>query len=193
VQIAQIEAKKKSEMREAELQKDVELRRALVLQEKQRAEKLSVAVVESEIIKTLADANLYRTRMDADGKLYQKQRDADAIRMLYDAQANGLQLIHSAFKGDNVALLQYLMLEKGLYVELAKANAEAIKGLEPKITVWNTGSSEGTDGGKAIRDIFQSLPPLLSTINQQTGIEPPSWLAKVPAKQEKSKPAIESK
>lgn len=72
------------------------------------------------------------------------------------------------------------MLEKGLYQELAKCNAEAIKGLEPKITVWNTGGSDSSDGGKAIRDIFQSLPPLLSTINEQTGISPPSWMAKMP-------------
>lgn len=99
---------------------------------------------------------------------------------MYDAQASGIQQIHSAFKGDNSALLQYLMLEKGLYQELAKANAEAIRGLEPKITVWNTGSgNDGNDSGKAIRDIFQSLPPLLSTINEQTGILPPSWLAKM--------------
>ena len=32
--------------------------------------------------------------------------------------------------------MQYLMLEKGLYVDLAKANGEAIRGLGPKITVW---------------------------------------------------------
>lgn len=171
-------------MKDAELQKDVEVRRAMVQQEKQRAEKLSVAIVESEIIKTLADAQLYKARVEADAKLYTQQKDAEAILLMYDAQAGGIQKVHAAFKGDSSALLQYLMLEKGLYQELAKANADAIRGLEPKITVWNTGPSEGSDSGKAIRDIFQSLPPLLSTINQQTGIEPPKWLAKLPGIQQ---------
>ena len=38
--------------------------------------------------------------------------------------------------------MQYLMLEKDTHVKLAKANGEAIRGLQPKISVWNTG-----DGG----------------------------------------------
>lgn len=184
IDIAKIEADKRAQLREAELQKDVELRRAAVLrsycfilEEKQRAEKMSIAIVEAEIIKTLADAGLYKARIEADGRLYENQKDAEAVRLTYDAQAGGIGEMHAAFQGDSNSLLQYLMLEKGLYQDLAKANAEAIKGLEPKITVWNTGGSEGVDGGKAIRDIFQSLPPLLATINEQTGISPPSWLA----------------
>ena len=31
-----------------------------------------------------------------------------------------------------------------------------------------------------VRDIMQSLPPLLSTIHEQTGISPPSWIAQMP-------------
>lgn len=75
------------------------------------------------------------------------------------------------------------MLTNGTYEKLANANAAAINGLQPKITVWNTGDSAGTgssnDGLGAIRNIMQSLPPMLSTINEQTGIAPPSWLAKM--------------
>jgi flotillin len=154
---------------------------------------MSTAIVDAEIIKTLADAELYKAKIQADGKLYEKQKDADAVRLTYDAQAGGIQQVHAAFKGDNGALLTYLMLEKGLYQDLAKANAEAIKGLEPKITVWNTGGSDGVDGGKAIRDIFQSLPPLLSTINEQTGISPPSWLANMSGTTEKATKSLAGK
>lgn len=32
-----------------------------------------------------------------------------------------------------------------------------------------------------VRDIMQNLPPLLSTIHDQTGIAPPSWVAQMPA------------
>ena len=98
---------------------------------------------------------------------------------MFEARADGIEKIYAALNHDSDAVIQYLMLEKGLYLDLAKANAEAIKGLEPQITVWNTANGESTDAGKPIRDIFQCLPPLLTTINQQTGISPPNWLAKM--------------
>ena len=82
-------------------------------------------------------------------------------------------------------LLQYMMLQDNTFEKLAKANATAINGLQPKITVWNTGEGSGSsnDGTGAIRNIMQSLPPLLSTINEQTGIAPPSWLAQMGSNQ----------
>jgi len=36
---------------------------------------------------------------------------------------------------------------------------------------------DGNDSSKPIRDIFQTLPPLFSTIEEQTGITPPAWLS----------------
>ncbi|MCV5926491.1 hypothetical protein OFO11_31860, partial [Escherichia coli] len=60
-------------------------------------------------------------------------------------------------------------------------NAKAIQGLNPKITVWNTtGAQQGNDASKPFRDIFTALPPLLTTIQEQTGIKPPQWLAQMP-------------
>lgn len=85
--------------------------------------------------------------------------------------------------GGPQGLLQYMMLQNNTYEKLAQANAKAINGLQPKISVWNTGpagADGGTDGSGPIRNLFQSLPPLLSTIQEQTGISPPSWLAKMP-------------
>ena len=83
--------------------------------------------------------------------------------------------------------MQYLMLTNGTYETLANANAAAINGLQPKITVWNTGDNNAAGNGSsndsglgAIRNIMQALPPMLSTINDQTGIAPPNWLAKMP-------------
>jgi flotillin len=79
--------------------------------------------------------------------------------------------------------MQYLMLTNGTYERLADANAHAIKGLQPKINVWNTGAQgdAAPDSMAPIRNLFQSLPPLLSTIHDQTGMAPPSWLAQMPA------------
>jgi len=46
--------------------------------------------------------------------------------------------------------------------------------------VWNTGAQgDCADPTAPIRNLFQTLPPLLSTISDQTGISPPSWLAQI--------------
>jgi flotillin len=69
--------------------------------------------------------------------------------------------------------LQYLMLEKGLYTQLAAENAKAIQGLQPKFNIWTTGGANGEafDPSKPIRDIFSTLPPLLKTVQHQTGFD----------------------
>lgn len=41
-----------------------------------------------------------------------------------------------------------------------------------------------------IRDIMQGLPPLLSTIHEQTGIGPPSWVAQMPTDKNNGEPLI---
>ncbi|KXS15524.1 hypothetical protein M427DRAFT_56627 [Gonapodya prolifera JEL478] len=169
VRIAQIEADQAAAARRVELQRTVEQRRGETETERLRAEVLAKATVEFESnVKT------------ADARLYAKSKEAEAVTALFRAQADGIAMLTKAFNGDTHAVLQYLMLERGLFTELAKANAEAIRGLQPKITVWNTGE----DGGKgdagpagAIRDVFKMLPPLLTTVQEQTGVTPPAWLA----------------
>lgn len=89
-----------------------------------------------------------------------------------------------AFGGPG-GLIQYLMIEKGVYQDLAKANADAVRGLNPKMTIWNTGAQAGGEpsnnsgsnlgGMESIRNMYQMLPPLMSTINEQTGIVLPEW------------------
>ena len=83
--------------------------------------------------------------------------------------------------GGPQGLLQLLMLENNTYEKLAKANATAINGLQPKISVWSTGSEGPGDVSSPIRNLFQNLPPLLSTIQEQTGIMPPNWMAQMPS------------
>ena len=67
--------------------------------------------------------------------------------------------------------------------------------LAPKISVWDTGAGGGpSDPLAAVRNLYSSLPPLLDTVQQQTGITPPSWLVNMPpgehAPHEKSQLAI---
>ncbi|KAJ3055801.1 hypothetical protein HK097_009184 [Rhizophlyctis rosea] len=202
IQIAQIQAKRAAEMEDAVLKKELELKRAAMETERLRADELSKAKVKYESSVQAADSKLYTAQRDADAKfyaqqreaeaafffkqkeaeaaLYNKQKEAEGLKTFMEARAEGLKKVKEALGGDDATLMQYLMLENGLYQDLAKANAEAIKGLNPKINVWNTGASGEGDVTAPIRNIFQSLPPLLTTIQDQTGITPPSWLANMP-------------
>lgn len=137
------------------------------------------------------DAVAYKTKQDAEAWSYAAVRNAEANLQKKLKEAEGMAAMADAYAkmshalGGPAGLLQYMMIEKGTYVELAKANADAIRGLQPKISVWNTGadagSGEGAPGGgnqssvATMRNIYQMLPPLMTTINEQTGITLPEW------------------
>jgi len=111
-----------------------------------------------------------------------KMREAEATQ----AQAQAYKALAEAFGGPQ-GLLQYMMLKENTYEKLALANAKAIQGLQPKITVWNTGGDGEGAGGMGqgiapIKNIMQSLPPLLSTVQEQTGIALPAWMLQMPPK-----------
>lgn len=129
---------------------------------------------------------------DAEASFFVKQKEAQADFIVKQQEAAGITEMARAYGelanvlGGPQGLMQYLMLQNNTYEKLALANAKAIHGLQPKINVWNTGSSAGGEGGAAdptapIRNLFQTLPPLLSTIQDQTGIQPPAWLAGMPS------------
>lgn len=135
---------------------------------------------DAEIKRVQAEAAFYKSTKEADAEYYTKKKQAEAMQEIAKAYGSLAQVM-----GGPQGLLQYLMLQDKTYEKLAMANAQAIQGLQPKITVWNTGSQGSGDDAAAdstapIRNLFQSLPPLFSTINDQTGIAPPSWMAKMP-------------
>lgn len=224
INLAKIQATREAEAQDAELQKNVETRRAAMQLEKRRATDVVHAKIERESAQEKADARLYAENKNADGHLYKQQQEAEAkflgvvkgadalvyqqkqeaeanyIRATKEAEASfyakkkeaeGITEMAKAYEkmasvlGGPQGLLQYMMLEKNTYEKLAQANAKAINGLQPKITVWNTGeNASGSDSTAPIRNILQTLPPLLSTIDDQTGIKPPNWLAQMRAQQE---------
>jgi flotillin len=218
IQLAQIKAKRQAEARDAELSRDVENKRAETEQARLRATDVTKAIIARESAQQKADAAAYTTNKNADAKYYEANKNADA--KFYDAQreaeasyfrkvkeaeafalskqkeAEGIAAMADAYAklstafGGQDGLLKYLMIEKGVYTDLAHANAQAIQGMQPKVSLWNTAGASGSGDGSAgldqwggIRNIFQALPPLLSTINEQTGISPPTWMAQMPQQQ----------
>jgi flotillin len=207
IKMAQIKATRAAESRDAELQKDVETKKAQTELERLRAKDLVRSKIARETAEQDADAAFYKSNRVADGKAYAERQEAEAqffkteqatkasaSRLMQEAdavyhqkmrEAEALKAQAAALKAQVDALggpqmfLQYQMIQHNIHEKLALANARAIQGLNPKFTIWNTGSSGGDGAGAdpmgSIRNIMQNLPPLLTTINEQTGIQPPNW------------------
>ncbi|KAL4783095.1 hypothetical protein BJX76DRAFT_269467 [Aspergillus varians] len=199
VQMGRITAQRQTEARDAELLKQVETKRAETELERLRAKEVTRSKVERESAQERADAQYYSSNKAAEARLYEEKTQADAnfYRSCKDAdaafnakkrEAEGVLEMANAYGalinvlGGPDAFLQWKMIETGMYERLALANGKAIQGLQPKITTWNTGdgASGSGDAMGPIRNIMQGLPPLLSTIHDQTGIKPPQWFAQMP-------------
>ncbi|XP_024369626.1 flotillin-like protein 3 [Physcomitrium patens] len=219
--IADIESERTAAIRDAEMEKQLEVKKAEAKTEKLRAEKLAKAKVDYEasmqvtnsvlyekqqaaegelytrqaqakgqerlaeaqlyVKQKEADAALYSKNKEADAALYAKHKEAEGIVVMAEAQAAYVKSMLAAFEGNYAAFHNYLMLDRRVYQQMGEINAGAVKGLQPKITVWNTGSSSDSGAGTApIADLFKMIPPLFSTIKDQTGVEPLPFLAKLP-------------
>ncbi|OKL61000.1 hypothetical protein UA08_03672 [Talaromyces atroroseus] len=189
--MARITAQRTTEMKDAELQKSVESRRAETELERLRATDVTKSKIAREAAQEKADATFYTEQKAADALYYKRKTEADAYYYRQKREAEGIMETAKAYRemvdtlGGPQGFLQLKMLESGMYEKLAQANATAVNGMQPKITTWNTGPSATGAAGEAdatapIRNIMQALPPLLSTIHEQTGIAPPSWIAQMP-------------
>ncbi|CAL5361578.1 unnamed protein product [Camellia sinensis] len=215
-QLAEVESAKAVALREAELQRAVEEKNALTQLEKLKAENLSKASVEYEIKvqeanselykkqkeaeavlfeeqkkaeaqKAGADAAFYTCQQVADGELYSKKKEAEGIAAMAEAQGFYLRNLLKEANGNYAAVRDYMMINSGMFQEIAKINAQAVQGLQPKISVWsgaNNGGGEGSAGGGGMKDVagvYSMLPPLFQTVHEQTGMLPPAWLGTLPS------------
>eukprot|EP01086_Lenisia_limosa_P007064 TRINITY_DN26406_c0_g1_i1.p1 TRINITY_DN26406_c0_g1~~TRINITY_DN26406_c0_g1_i1.p1 ORF type:complete len:461 (+),score=158.24 TRINITY_DN26406_c0_g1_i1:87-1469(+) len=185
--VADIEGKTAAMIRKAELDVQLEQKRQQAEIEKARANLMSRARVQAEVDVTeadgkakaeikLAEGNAGAKKLEAEAELYRLSRIAEANRTELEAQAAGLEAIMAASK-NNPQLAQFsLGLKANLYPTLAKYSAEAIKGLNPRVTIWNTGGEPGkTDPMAPIRGLAASLPPMMDMLQGQ-GVEMPKWL-----------------
>uniref|UniRef100_A0A5B6YMX6 Flotillin-like n=1 Tax=Davidia involucrata TaxID=16924 RepID=A0A5B6YMX6_DAVIN len=213
-QVAEVEATKAVALRDAELQREVERMNALTRTEKLKAEFLSKASVEyetkvqeanwelykkqkaaeaflyerekeAEAQKAIAEATFYARQQVADGELYAKKKEAEGLVALAQAQGVYLRSLLDALGGNYAAMRDYIMINGGMFQEIAKINAEAVRGLQPKISIWTNGNGgEASDGGvagnnamKEVAGVYRMLPPLFKTVHEQTGMLPPAWMA----------------
>ena len=82
-----------------------------------------------------ADAHAYAKRVEAEANFLAATKEAEAQLVRQQKEAAGLSAMASAYNdlshafGGPAGLIQYLMIEKGVYQNLAKHNADAVRGL----------------------------------------------------------------
>ncbi|KAJ8536189.1 hypothetical protein K7X08_034590 [Anisodus acutangulus] len=209
--LAEVEAEKAVAIREVELQMEVEKKKAFLQTAKLKAELLSKANVEydikvqeanaqlyrrqkeaeaelfesqkkAEAQKASADAELYTRQQTANSELYAKQKEAEGVATIGKAEATYLGSILKEVNHNYYALRDYMMINNGTYKEIANINAQAVNGMQPKISIWSGGNGDG-EGGSGLKDVaslYRMLPPLLQTVQEQTGMQPPAWLGTLP-------------
>lgn len=203
--LANVEAKNAVDIRDAELKTDLEKKKAKTQTEKLRADLLSKAIVDYEIKvqeanwelykkQRAADADLYcneqaakAQKANAEASLFAKQKEAEGIVVMAEAEGLYLNTLMKQLGGSYLAVRDYLMIKNNMFQDIAKINAQAVQGLQPKISLWSQGNNAcggGESNGGAMKDmaaVYSMLPPLLSTIQEQTGMLPPTWLGSLPA------------
>lgn len=171
--LAKIEAEKAAQLREAELQRELNVKNIAQETEKMRSEKLAKIVVDAEAQERMAQADLFAAQKRAESVratgeaeamalLAKGKADAETIRLRYEAEAEGLKRLQDTL-GDPSNLLQREMIHKGTYESVAKSAAEGLQGLKP--TIWTL--EGGTEGG------FKTLAPYIKLISDAVGVKIP--------------------
>lgn len=174
-------ARRRGEVAAAEAARDV--LRAQKEEETARLEKEQIAQenVERQKVEIEADAEAERLRRIAAG-------EADAVLARYTAEAEGLQKVLEAKAGGYERLMTVCGERKDLVpallmVEqlpaLVSEQVKAIQNLKiDKITVWDSGSGEGTNTADFLKGMIGALPPI-HELARQAGIDLPAVLGTV--------------
>lgn len=184
-QVALIEAKAAAEQRNWELQQNVEKLRASQEVERLRASEWTLANVKADISVREAEGVAQAVKLQADAALYAKQKEAEGILAMKNAEATGLQNMMSALGNDGNVLSKYLLISGNQLPILAEKQAEALRGLSPKINIWNTGAQDGTTSNisKTITDLVRTGIPLFEGLKDQTGYD---FLSALPKENKKA-------
>ena len=180
--VKQAEAQQRSEV--AKRMAEVEIQKA---QYKAETERLNAAeVAQQEIqkrkVEIAAEAEAERIRRvakgEADGVLLKYQAEAEGMRKLLEGKATGYSKLVESCGGNAQAAATFLMVEK--IENIVSHQVEAIKNLKiDKITVWDSGSSNGTSStANFAQNLIKSVPPL-HEVARMAGVQLPDYLGKI--------------
>jgi len=171
----------------ADREAEIEIQKA---EAKAELERLKASeVVREEInkakaeIEAAADAEQARLRAagEADAILAKYKAEAEGMQKVLESKALGYEALVRSCSGDAAAAATLLMIEK--IEEMVKVQTEAIRNLKiDKITVWDSGSGDGSGAGSSTANfassLIKSLPPL-HEVAKMAGVKLPEYLGDV--------------
>lgn len=173
-QTLRVQSEMAPKQKQAELQTELNKLDGIKQQAYLRATDLIQKQVVAEGVVKEAEGKAMAQRNLADADLYTEQRRAEGIKALNVARVEGL---HNFLRIADPEVVKFQMaLDSGLFDRMAAQTATAIQGLNPKINVWTTGGADNAEAYTPLRNLFQSMPPMLDAIQSQTNLKLPSWL-----------------
>ncbi|PWJ33665.1 flotillin family protein [Sediminitomix flava] len=172
-------ADRKSEVARANAKEEILKAEKEVEKARLQKEEVVLKEIEKQKIEIEADAKAAEIRRiaqgEADAQLMKFQAEAEGLRKVLEAKAEGYQEIIKACGGDTKAAATLLLLEK--LEELVGKQTEAMANLKiDKITVWESGGSEGgSSTSNFIKNFIGALPPM-HELAKQAGIDLPQFL-----------------
>ena len=178
--VQQAIARQQSEvaLREAEVQ--IQKAQYKAEQERLKAAEVVRQEIEKQKVEINAEAAAERIRREAkgeaDGILLKYQAEAEGLQKLLESKAEGYRSLVESVNGDAKAAATLLLIEK--MEQLVSKQVEAISNLKiDKITVWDSGGSEGSSTANFVSGLIKTIPPL-HDLSSMVGLELPEFLGK---------------
>lgn len=177
----QAEAMQKGEV--ARRQAEAEIQKAQYLAEQQRLNALEVVrqEIEKRKIEIEAEAIAEKTRREAKGQadaiLAKYEAEAKGIKQVLESKAKGYESLVQSCNGDAKAASTLLMIEK--LESIVDKQVEAIKNIKiDKITVWDSGTDNGSSTANFMSSMIKAIPPL-QDVASMAGVQLPEYLGKM--------------
>ncbi|OQO11523.1 hypothetical protein B0A48_03250 [Cryoendolithus antarcticus] len=174
--LAQIAAERAAQQTDAELQRGVEEKRAGMELERLRATTVTQAKIARESAEQKALADYLSNTKKTDAALYQQRAEADAVayRGTKDAEV-------AALLKERDAQANYIVKQKEAagIAETAKAYGELAKVLGGPQGLMQYLMLQNNTYEKLANANAKAINGLQPKINDQTGMQPPSWLARM--------------
>ncbi|MCB1156568.1 MAG: flotillin family protein [Leptospiraceae bacterium] len=175
------EARKRGDVARANADKDILMAEKQAEIARLEKEQLALQEVDKKRLEIEAEAQAEKARRiakgDADATLARFQAEAEGLKSLLRSKAEGYKEIIQAVGGESQIATSLLMIEKMEF--MVEKQVEAISKLKiDKITVWDSGGTEGSSTANFVKSIVTALPPL-QELARQAGIELPEYLGKI--------------
>ena len=174
-------ASQKAQIAQQKAEFEIQKERAIAQMQLLEAEEIVPKEIQKKKTEIEAAAKAQARLLEAEGEakaiLKVRQAEAEGIQKLLDAKARGYKQLFDSCGNDAKSASTMLLIEK--LEEIVKLQVEAIKNIKiDKITVWDSGSGEGSSTSNFMNQFVKSLPAL-HDVASMAGLELPQYLGKI--------------